>query len=83
VAADVSPAAQSAEQVQASLFAAVQRREIAAMSKNVARAEADWRRRCDADGQVDQPQRLVVVRRRMEEAVRMLDALNTRFLRVR
>ena len=44
---EVTSASQSAERVQASLFAAVLRREIAAMSKNVARAEAEWRRIVD------------------------------------
>ena len=53
------------------------------MSKNVAKAEARWRTRCAAEGYVDPPERLVVVRRRMEEATRMLEALNARFPRTR
>jgi hypothetical protein len=79
---DVTPS-QTAERVQASLFAALLRGEVAAMRKNVAKAEAQWRTRCDAEGYVDPPERLVVVRRRMEEATRMLAALNSRFPRVR
>jgi hypothetical protein len=79
----VTPSSQSAERVQASLFAALLRGEIAAMNKNVTKAEADWRRRCAAEGDVDPPERLVIVRQRMEEAVRMLDALNARYPRAR
>jgi hypothetical protein len=50
------------------------------MSKSVAKAESQWRRRCEVEGDVDPPQRLALVRGRMEEAVKMLDALNARFL---
>ena len=50
------------------------------MSKNVTKAESQWRHRCEVEGDVDPPQRLTLVRGRMEEAVKMLDALNARFL---
>jgi hypothetical protein len=80
---EVTPLSQPAERVQASLFAALLRSEVATMSKSVAKAETEWRARCDAEGYVDPPDRLGVVRERIEEAVRMLDALNTRFPRLR
>jgi hypothetical protein len=81
--ANLTPLTQPAERVQAQLFAAILRNETAVMRKNVVKAEADWRRRCDADGYIDPPDRLVVVQERIEEAVRMLDALNARFLRTK
>ncbi len=81
--AEVTPLSQPAERVQASLFTAILRSEVAAMSKSVAKAETEWRSRCDAEGYVDPPERLVVVKERMKEAARMLDALNTRFPRIR
>ena len=74
-----TPLTQPAERVQASLFITLLRGEVAAMSKNVAKAEAHWRARCEAAGDVDPPERLVVVQGRIAEAVRMLDALKTRF----
>jgi hypothetical protein len=56
---------------------------VAAISKYVAKAEAEWRSRCDAEGYVDPPERLVVARERIAEVARMLDALDSRFLRRR
>jgi hypothetical protein len=68
-----------AERVQAALFAAILNNEVNTMTGNVVKAEADWRSRCDTEGYVDPPERLVRVRDRLAEAVRMLDALHTRF----
>ena len=42
-------------------------------------AETEWRRRCEAEGAVDPPERLMLVQGRVEEAVRVLDALLLRF----
>ena len=49
------------------------------MTENVAKAEADWQSRCDIEGYLNPPERLVLVRERLAEAVRVLDALKTRF----
>jgi len=81
--AEVTPLSQPAERVQAALFAALLRSEVSTMSRSVAKAETEWRSRCDAGGYVDPPERLVVVQERMKEAARMLDALNTRFPRLK
>jgi hypothetical protein len=48
------------------------------MTGNVVKAEADWRSRRDAEGYVVPPERLVLVRDRLAEAVRVLDTLHTR-----
>jgi hypothetical protein len=81
--AEVTPLSQPAERVQAALFAALLRSEVSAMRKSVAKAESEWQSRCDAEGYVEPPERLGVVQERIQEAVRMLDALNTRFPRLR
>ena len=70
----------SREHAQAQLFADILRQEVAQMSKSVTKAESQWRHRCEVEGDVDPPERLTLVRGRMEEAVKMLDALNARFL---
>ena len=70
----------SREHAQAQLFADILRQEVAQMSKSIAKAESKWRCRCEVEGDVDPPQRLALVRGRMEEAVKMLDALHARFL---
>ena len=49
------------------------------MSKSIAKAESKWRHRCEVEGDVDPPERLTLVRARMEKAVKLLDALNARF----
>jgi hypothetical protein len=69
----------SCERAQAHLFADILRQEVARMSKSIAKAESRWRHRCEVEGDVDPPERLRLVRGRMEEAVKMLDALNARF----
>jgi hypothetical protein len=77
----VSPTGRS-ERVQAQLFAKALRRDIDAMKRKVTKAESAWQQRCAAEGYVDPPKRLVVVRERLAEARRMLSALNARFPRV-
>ena len=69
----------SPDRAQAQLFADILRHEVAQMNKNVTKAESQWRHRCEVEGDVDPPERLTLVRGRMEEAVKMLDALNARF----
>ena len=69
----------SSDRAQAQLFADILRQEVAQMSKSVTKAESQWRHRCEVEGDVDPPERLTLVRGRMEEAVKMLDALNARF----
>jgi hypothetical protein len=77
--AEVIALSRPAERVQAALFTAILNDEVATMAKNLAKAEAEWRSRCGSDGYDDPPERLVLVRQRLAEAVRMLDALHTRF----
>jgi hypothetical protein len=69
------------ERAQAQLFARQLRRDIATMTRKVTKAEAAWQRRCESDGYVDPPQRLVIVQQRIAEARRMLSALRARFPR--
>jgi hypothetical protein len=80
---EANPLSQPAERVQAEMFAGILRRELVGLKKKVAKAESDWQRRCEAEGYVEPPPRLVVVRERVDEATRMLDALNSRFLRAK
>jgi hypothetical protein len=79
--AQVVPFTQPSERVQAQLFAKILRCEIAAMKRAVSNAESEWQRRCESEGYVDPPERLAVVRARITEARRMLNALNGRFPR--
>jgi hypothetical protein len=69
----------SCERAQAQLFADILRQEVAQMRKSITKAESQWRHRCELGGDLDPPERLRLVRGRMEEAVKMLDALNARF----
>jgi hypothetical protein len=69
----------SSERAQAQLFADILRHEVAQLSRSITRAESQWRQRCEVEGDIDPPERLTLVRGRMEEAVKMLDALNARF----
>lgn len=80
--ANVIPLPRRSERVQAQLFATLLRRDIATMKRKVAQAESAWEQRCESDGYVEPPKRLVVVRERLCEARRMLSALNTRFPRI-
>jgi hypothetical protein len=74
---------QPSERAQAELFAEVLRDEITTMTAKITKAEANWRRRCQAKGYVEPPGRIAVVLERIEEATRMLDAIDERFLRAR
>ena len=78
---DIIPISRRSERVQAQLFAKVLRRDIETMKGKVTKAETAWQRRCEAEGYVEPPKRLVVVRERLTEARRMLSALNARFPR--
>jgi hypothetical protein len=80
--AEAIPLTQPSERVQAQLFAGILQRQVTEMSEKVARAETQWRRRCEAEGYVDPPERLIIVRERIEEVEKMLNALNARFLRI-
>ena len=79
--AEVIPLTRPSERVQAQLFAKMLRREIATMKRKVTNAESAWQRRCESEGCVDPPERLVVVRERVDEVERMLKALSARFPR--
>jgi hypothetical protein len=74
----VVPMTRPCERAQAQLFADILRQEVAQIRKSITKAESQWRRRCE-EGDVDPPERLRLVRERMQEAVKMLDALNARF----
>ena len=79
--AEVASLNRGSERAQAQLFARLLRRDIETMTRKLTKAEAAWQRRCESDGYVDPPQRLVIVRERIAEAKRMLTALKTRFPR--
>ena len=79
--ASIFPVRRRPERVQAQLFAKLLRRDIETMTRKVTKAESAWQRRCEVDGYVDPPKRLVIVRERLAEARRMLAALNARFPR--
>ena len=79
--AEVIALTQPSERVQAQLFAELLRCEIAAMKRTVRNAKSEWQRRCESEGYVDPPEHLTVVRERIAEARRMLNALNARFPR--
>lgn len=69
------------ERVQAQLFAKLLRHDIETMKRKVTKAELTWQKRCESEGYVEPPTRLVIVRERLIEARRMLSALNARFPR--
>ena len=79
--AHVIPVSRRSERVQAQLFAKLLRRDIEAMKRKVGKAESAWQKRCESEGYVEPPKRLVIVRERLTEARRMLSALNARFPR--
>ena len=79
--ANVIPVSRRSERVQAQLFAKLLRRDIEAMKRKVVKAESAWQKRCESEGYVEPPKRLVIVRERLTEARRMLSALNARFPR--
>ena len=79
--ANVIPVSRRSERVQAQLFAKLLRRDIEAMKRKVVKAESAWQKRCESEGYVEPPKRLIIVRERLTEARRMLSALNARFPR--
>lgn len=79
--ADIIPVSRRSERVQAQLFATLLRRDIETMKRKVVKAESAWQKRCESEGYVEPPKRLVIVRARLTEARRMLSALNARFPR--
>ena len=81
VTASVIPLTRRSELAQAQLFAKELRHDIASMTRKITKAESAWERRCESGGYVDPPKRLVIVRDRLSEARRMLNALNARFPR--
>jgi hypothetical protein len=81
VTAHVIPVSRRSERVQAQLFAKLLRRDIETMKRKVVKAESAWQKRCESEGYVEPPTRLVIVRERLTEARRMLSALNARFPR--
>jgi hypothetical protein len=79
--ASTGPLSRRSERVQAQLFAKLLRRDIEMMKRKVTKAESAWQKRCESEGYVEPPKRLVIVRERLTEARRMLSALNARFPR--
>jgi hypothetical protein len=81
VTAKVIPLTRRSERAQAQRFASALRHDIASLKQKITKAESAWERRCDSEGCVDPPKRLVIVRERLSEMRRMLSALNARFPR--
>ena len=77
-----SHAAADTEKAQAKRFAKILRGELANMSEKVVAAEVEWHLRCESEGYVDPPERLVRVQGRIADVKRMLNALSTRFPRI-
>ena len=67
------------EKAQAKHFAKILRGELANMNEKVVAAEVVWHLRCESEGYVDPPERLVKVQRRIADIKRMLNALSARF----
>lgn len=53
------------------------------MNEKVVAAEAEWHLRCEAEGYVDPPERLVTVQGRIAHIKQMLSALSARFPGIR
>jgi hypothetical protein len=51
------------------------------MNEKVVAAEVEWHLRCESEGYVDPPKRLVLIRERATDLERMLKALSARFPR--
>jgi hypothetical protein len=77
---DVTEVAAS-ERAQAKRFAKILRRELNEMNEKLVAAEVEWHLRCESEGYVDPPGRLILARERVAEVERMLKALSTRFPR--
>ncbi|MGO8941003.1 MAG: hypothetical protein ACLQLO_29180 [Mycobacterium sp.] len=82
--ADTAAAAltQDSERAQAKRFAKILRRELNEMNEKLVAAEVEWHLRCESEGDVEPPQRLITVRERVAEIEKMLKALGTRFPRI-
>jgi hypothetical protein len=70
------------EKAQAKRFAKILRAELANINEKVVTAEVEWHLRCESEGYVDPPERLVTVQGRIADIERMLKALSARFPRV-
>jgi hypothetical protein len=81
VTAKVIPLTRRSERAQAQLFARALRHDIASLKRKITKAESAWERRCESEGYIDPPKRLVIVSERLSEMRRMLTALNARFPR--
>jgi hypothetical protein len=73
---------QRPDRAQAKSFAKILRRELTELSEKLVTAEVEWHLRCESEGYVDPPRRLVVVQERAADIERMLTALSVRFPRV-
>jgi hypothetical protein len=82
--ADTAAAAvtQPSERAQAKRFAKILRCELTELNEKLVAVEVEWHLRCESEGDVDPPQRLVIVRERVTEIERMLKALSARFPRI-
>jgi hypothetical protein len=72
---------QAPDRAQAKRFADILRRELNEMNEKVVAAEVEWHLRCEAEGYTDPPKRLVLIRERVADLERMLNALGARFPR--
>jgi hypothetical protein len=72
---------QAPDRAQAKRFADILRRELNEVNEKVVAAEVEWHLRCEAEGYIDPPKRLVLIRERVADLERMLNALGARFPR--
>jgi hypothetical protein len=72
---------QAPDRAQAKRFADILRRELNEVNEKVVAAEVEWHLRCEAEGYTDPPKRLVLIRERVADLERMLNALGARFPR--
>lgn len=72
---------QAPDRAQARRFANILRRELNEMNEKLVAAEVEWHLRCESEGHIDPPKRLTVVRERVTDLERMLEALSARFPR--
>jgi hypothetical protein len=71
----------AAERAQAKRFAKMLRRELNEINEKLVAVDVEWHLRCESEGDVEPPQRLVIARERVTEIERMLKALTARFPR--
>lgn len=69
----------SPDRAQAEQFAKILRRELAELSENLVAAEVEWHLRCESEGYVDPPKRLIAAQDRIADIQRMLNTLTARF----